>query len=50
MLRAGKHVVLMQGKPHAITAIERDGATVVIHLEGLKEPLRRSPGAKLEVK
>ena len=49
MLRAGKHTVLVDGKPHKIENIERDGATVVIHLAN-GDVIRRSPGAKLEIK
>ena len=49
MLRAGKHTVLVDGKPHKIEKIERDGTTVVIHLAN-GDILRRSPGSKLEIK
>ena len=49
MLRAGKHVLLIQGKPRKIKDIGRDGATVVIQLDD-GEIIRRSPGAKLEIK
>ena len=49
MLKAGKHTVLVDGKPHKIEKIERDGAIVVIHLEN-GDTIRRSPGSKLEIK
>jgi len=50
MLRAGRHVVLLHGKPFPIESITSDGDILVIKLEGVAEPLRRTPQAKMDVR
>lgn len=53
MVRAGKHVLLLNGKPHHVVKVELDGEIFVFHctdIDGNQVSLRRSSGAKIEVR